>query len=558
MTYLGGYYNLLMLPFCGGSSVVIDRTFSALSAMNFWSSAIKNAVNTIWFVPTIISILLEMDRGTEGREFCLDRVRLSLVGTAPLPLTVRQAFEKRYGLTLYENYGLSETFFISSTNPNSPVRDRSVGLLLPGLSVKIEGQTEAAPETVEREGEILVGTPFLMEGYEGEERMPIVESGGQRWFPTGDIGYLARDGNLFITGRKKDLIIKGGVNVSPLHIEEVFHRHPAVRDCAVVGVPRRLYGEDIAAVFCLKEGYDFQNVEKELIETAEKNISLTSCPAYYLVIDQMPRSSAGKIQKGVLRELLKRKLNLSSQSPHSGAADAKRIEAAPQGVNSIPPRIIVNFERPSREVVHEFMQLPSTIVSDSLNRLGCMYQGMHSLTPGRKFAGPALTVEEVEGGNLMVHAALELIQPGDVLVIDGKGASGRSCIGGLQLRMARLRMVSAVVVNGFIRDMGDLNNLDLPVFALGAVPAGPLKGWGGNVNCPVSCAGAVVMPGDIVVGDDDGVVVVPAAFAADVLEHARKRQEMEKGWFEQVEKGLSTLDVVNLRKKLSDLGVSYE
>jgi len=559
MTYLGGYYNLLLLPFAGGASIVIERAFNAASAMNFWSSAIKHGVNTLWLVPTIISILLEMDRGKQGESFCRESVILSIVGTAPLPSPIRKAFEKRYGIVLYENYGLSETFFISSHRPSEQVIERSVGRLLPQVEVRIGSGLEPHQSGDYHEGEIFVSTPFLMEGCEGEAKLSVEETGGRLWFPTGDIGYLTSDRVLFITGRKKDLIIKGGVNVSPLHIEEILHQHPGVAACAVVGVPHRLYGEDVAAVFCLKEGYDFQTVEKELIEIAEKKINSASRPAFYLVIDQMPRSSAGKIQKGILRELLKRKLNLSDRSVPSGGQDeTKRIDAARSSAFSVAPRVRTHIERPSKEVVQEFQQLPASMVSDCLNRLGYMHMGLRNLTPGRRFAGTAITVEEVEGGNLMVHAALELLQPGDVLVVDAKGSTSRSCLGGLQLRMAQLRLAAAVVVYGCIRDMEELDRLSIPVFALGAVPAGPLKGWAGNINYPVSCAGAVVLPGDIVVGDDDGVVVVPSDLATEVLAQAKQRQEMEKRWFEQVEKGVATLDAVNLRKKLEEFHISYE
>ena len=136
MTYLGGYYNLLLLPYAGEASVVLSNAFDARSALNMWQAPRKHGVNTLWLVPTIMSILMEMDRGKDGEVFCRDAVRLALVGTAPLPPTLRHAFEKRYAITLYENYGLSETLFISSNSPSIPVLDGCVGrILLGGLSL---------------------------------------------------------------------------------------------------------------------------------------------------------------------------------------------------------------------------------------------------------------------------------------------------------------------------------------------------------------------------------------------------------------------------------------
>ena len=119
MAYMGGLYNLLVLPFLCGASVVVDHVFDARSSLNFWDKAKKNNANTLWLAPTVLSILLRMDRGRTGEEFCRNSVRHAFVGFAPLPLKVKDEFENRYGVRLIENYGLSETLFVTARSQGS-------------------------------------------------------------------------------------------------------------------------------------------------------------------------------------------------------------------------------------------------------------------------------------------------------------------------------------------------------------------------------------------------------------------------------------------------------
>ena len=178
---------------------------------------------------------------------------------------------------------------------------------------------------------------------------------------------------------------------------------------------------------------------------------------------------------------------------------------------------------------------------------------IHALVPGQRLSGSAVTVDEVPGGNLMSHAALELLQPGDVLVIDGKASTTRSCWGGLQTKMAELRGAQGVVIFGSVRDYEDIKNSKLPVFAIGTSPAGPMKEPGGNVNVAISCGGVEVRPGDIVIGDDDGVVVIPQKLAAETLKLCEARAAMEKEWFKKLSKGEATVDIIGIRDALNTL-----
>ena len=553
MTYLGGYYNLLLLPFAAESSVVLSSAFDARSAIDFWTPAINHGVNTLWLVPTIMSILMEMDRGQIGEQFCREKVICALVGTAPLPIKLRRDFEARYGVTLYENYGLSETFFVSTNAPFVPLQDGCVGRILPGVQVTVLDNSGKAV-TYGQEGEIYVSTPFLMAGYyDPETGQPDLISQGD-WFPTGDLGIVTATGDLFITGRKKDLIIRGGINVSPAAIENVLQQYPAVSRCAVVGIPHQIYGEEIAAVVKLSTGYDFEKVQSELVDYCKKHLSVIQRPAHFLEIDEFPLSASGKIQKSKLHELLISKLGLHDVSiPRP---------SVPRPENKVPSkvngRIRRTFPRPDARLIEKLRQYSTSIISDCINRMGIMDACVHPLVRGRPFCGPAVTVEEVEGGNLMSHAALELLQPGDVLVIDAKGTTTRSCWGGLQTFMAKERGIVGIVIYGTVRDFEDVVKYEVPVYALGVSPGGPLKGWSGNVNYPISCAGVVVSPGDVVVGDDDGIVVVPQSLVERILPFCERRAAMEQEWFKRVGRGESTLDVVGLRTKLQEFGIEYE
>ena len=130
MAYMGGFYNLLILPFLHGASVVIDHVFDARSSLNFWDRARRHQANALWLAPTVMSILLKMDRGHVGEEFCRQSVRRSFVGFAPLPLKLKADFETRYGVQMIENYGLSETLFVAARSSASGSGTGYVGEVL--------------------------------------------------------------------------------------------------------------------------------------------------------------------------------------------------------------------------------------------------------------------------------------------------------------------------------------------------------------------------------------------------------------------------------------------
>jgi acyl-CoA synthetase (AMP-forming)/AMP-acid ligase II len=275
MSYMGGLYNLLILPFLCGASVVVDHVFDARSSLHFWDKAKNNRVNTLWLAPTVLSILLRMDRGRSGEDFCRSSVRHAFVGFAPLPLKVKDEFEARYGLRLIENYGLSETLFVTARSRRGLSVSGYVGEALPGVNLRIASSAGDSPGA---NGEVQILTPDLMAGYLNADG-DVQEIDASAWFPTGDVGLLDEQGSLFITGREKDLIIRGGVNISPAAIEEALMHVDGVLDVAVVSIPHELYGEDIVAVLKLEAGRELEPMLDSVISHAKRNLAQHQQPA---------------------------------------------------------------------------------------------------------------------------------------------------------------------------------------------------------------------------------------------------------------------------------------
>jgi long-chain acyl-CoA synthetase len=312
MAYMGGFYNLLVLPFLCGASVVVDHVFDARSSLHFWDKAKNNQVNTLWLAPTVLSILLRMDRGRTGEEFCRSSVRHAFVGFAPLPLKVKDEFEARYGVRLIENYGLSETLFVTARSRSDFGAGGYVGEALPGVELRVVSDQEDHV-AVGTDGEVEILTPDLMAGYLDADGA-LLEMNAAVWFPTGDVGHLDDRASLFITGRKKDLIIRGGVNISPAAIEEALMHVPGIADVAVVSIPHELYGEDVVAVLKLDAGLELESMLDSVVAHAKRNLAQHQQPARYIAIDELPRTANGKVQKSRIRELVAEKLQVGSTS----------------------------------------------------------------------------------------------------------------------------------------------------------------------------------------------------------------------------------------------------
>jgi regulator of RNase E activity RraA len=202
-------------------------------------------------------------------------------------------------------------------------------------------------------------------------------------------------------------------------------------------------------------------------------------------------------------------------------------------------RIRAEIERADPETVAGLAAFDTPAISDLMNRLYTMIPAIHPLTnPELPVLGPACTVKCFPGDNLMVHKSLDLARPGDVLVIDTSASSLTAVVGDLISTKARHRGIAGFVVDGLIRDLPEIRALgDFPVFARGVTPIGPLHRGPGEINHPVCAGGIVVHPGDVIVGDANGVVVVPRGVAAELLDRLRKRSALEADYRAAVARG---------------------
>jgi RraA family protein len=180
---------------------------------------------------------------------------------------------------------------------------------------------------------------------------------------------------------------------------------------------------------------------------------------------------------------------------------------------------------------------PAAILADVAGRRGTLGGRIQGIGRSMKVSGPAFTVEVRPGDNLMIHAALALAKPGDVIVVDGKGDLSCALTGGLMAAQAKAAGIAGFVIDGAVRDSEECAQGDFPVFAAGANPNGPLKFSPGRINWPVSLAGTTVNPGDLIVGDADGVVVLPREVAADVVRVAQAKVDDEKKRMQAIGRG---------------------
>lgn len=222
------------------------------------------------------------------------------------------------------------------------------------------------------------------------------------------------------------------------------------------------------------------------------------------------------------------------------------------------PTIVGRIARPASETVKLLGELGVATVHEAQGRTGLMRPYMRPLDLRARVAGPAVTVLCWPGDNLMIHAAVEVCEPGDVLVVATQSESSDGMFGELLATSCQARGIAGLVVDAGVRDVAELIAMRFPVWAKTISAQGTVKAAAGWVNVDIVCAGASVKPGDVVVGDADGVVVAPRTTAAEVAEAGERRREKEQHSRERLRAGELGLDLYGLRAKLVELGVERE
>ena len=297
--HINGEVVTAVTPLVSGGSLVMPHKFRT---SDFWE--LISEYGCTWFsvVPTIISYLTSAT-DIEGRNLKLDQLRFGRSASSALPPSLHKEFEKKFKVSIVETMGLTETAAPVFSNPMDPSK-RKYGS--PGLAV---GNSAKIIDTTGKEvsrgtqGEIMIrGDNVMKEYYKAPDiTQKTLEPDG--WFHTGDLGHMDQDGFVFVTGRIKELIIKGGENIAPKEIDEVLYKHPAVLDAAAVGIPDDAYGEEIMACVTVKQGVSV--TEEELLNHCFEHLGKFKTPKVIKIMDELPKGPSGKIQRLKLPDLVK-------------------------------------------------------------------------------------------------------------------------------------------------------------------------------------------------------------------------------------------------------------
>jgi acyl-CoA synthetase (AMP-forming)/AMP-acid ligase II len=283
-----GWLYSSIVPALFGSSVVLNEPFNVRLCSNFWNLTARYQANVLVCVPSILTSLLEMkERWETAPTGLLDYV---ICGSAFLHVELKKKFEQTFATSIYEFYGSTETLYIAFYHPGLEYQAKTVGKLFP----------ENCQARVAADGEILVKTKYIFKEYLQETEQTREAFDGE-WYKTGDIGLVGEDGYIELTGRKKDIINKGGYKVSPKEVSDCLLRHEAVKEAVTIGVRDLMYGEEIYTFVEREESFD--TTEAELLQYCKKWLNPMICPKKIIIVAEIPKNAAGKFDKFKLTEL---------------------------------------------------------------------------------------------------------------------------------------------------------------------------------------------------------------------------------------------------------------
>jgi long-chain acyl-CoA synthetase len=284
---LSHVFNLVVafsILFTGGT-IYIEPNDS--NAMMLLKSIVENKITVVGTVPSMYRLLIEC---VADKPSVHHNLRLCIVGGDIVPKPLHVDFTAAFGLMLNEQIGATE-FILASANPmdDSQKRPGSAGKPFTNVQIQIEGPDD------EGRGEILVKSPYLLQRYYNEE-----QSRENEWFHTGDVGIIDDEGYLWFQGRKSDLIVHDGYNISPLEIEAILYEYAAVKEAAVIGVPSELYGEDLVVYVSFSPDTDHGD-EKAIREFLTPRIEYFKYPKNVIILDGLPKNQMGKVDRTVLK-----------------------------------------------------------------------------------------------------------------------------------------------------------------------------------------------------------------------------------------------------------------
>ncbi|WP_280817560.1 AMP-binding protein [Variovorax sp. TBS-050B] len=287
--HINAFCVTMLAPLAHGGSLAMPPKFSA---GRFWEQAAATQCSWINVVPTMISYLLE---GASPARAQTAAIRFCRSASAALPPEHHRAFEQKFGIGIVETMGLTETAAPSFSNPMDPARRKlgSVGRASGCEARVIDAALAEVPDG--HTGELAIRGPHVMRGYYKNDAATRASFTPDGWLRTGDLGHRDSDGFFFVTGRIKELIIKGGENIAPREIDEALLQHPSVRDAAAVGVPDRHYGQEIGVCVVLREGCAC--TEDELRAFAAAALGRYKAPGHYRFVAELPRGPSGKVQR---------------------------------------------------------------------------------------------------------------------------------------------------------------------------------------------------------------------------------------------------------------------
>ena len=293
MSYMAGFLNSILLPIISGGTVILGNQLNAMNIFGFWEEILDKKINTLWLSPTMAYMLTKINRDKNIKKKIKDKFSNIFSATAPLQAHIKNSFYESFGYYLQNSYGMSELLLVSAQNMHEASLNNSAGTILPEVLSKTEINKQS------NNYGLLIKTPFMLSNYfMSDEEQHIDRSG---FFITGDIATVDCK-KLNIIGRIKDIIIRGGINISPREIERVFFSNKNVREVSVIGQIDEFWGEIIIVFLVVDPSDDIKKVKEEIQNICKNKLPSSMMPDKFIYVDNLPKSLSGKIER---RKLLK-------------------------------------------------------------------------------------------------------------------------------------------------------------------------------------------------------------------------------------------------------------